>query len=121
MRTGATLQTYDMSGLVSSKHTSPIDGRLPRTIGRLASSWPISDILLGCTPFSGDHSVEDTPVPISNTAVKLHSGDGTWAIGPGRVARRREFFVKADPPIMAGPLFFMSADYADLRRFPEGD
>jgi len=40
MRTGATLQTYDMSGLVFLKHPSPIDNRLPRTIGRLASSWP---------------------------------------------------------------------------------
>ncbi len=27
---------------------------------------------------SGDNSVEDTPVPISNTVVKLHSADDTW-------------------------------------------
>ena len=27
---------------------------------------------------SSDHSGEDTPVPISNTVVKLLSADGTW-------------------------------------------
>ena len=27
---------------------------------------------------SGDNSVEDTPVPISNTVVKLYSADDTW-------------------------------------------
>ena len=27
---------------------------------------------------SGDNSGEDTPVPISNTEVKLPSADGTW-------------------------------------------
>ena len=27
---------------------------------------------------SGDNSVEETPVPIPNTAVKLHSADDTW-------------------------------------------
>ena len=27
---------------------------------------------------SGDNSAEETPVPISNTAVKLRSADDTW-------------------------------------------
>ena len=40
----------------------------------------------------GDHSEEVTPVPIPNTEVKLLSGDGTVALGHGRVARRRIFF-----------------------------
>ena len=44
------------------------------------------------TIFPGDHSEEVTPVPIPNTEVKGLSGNGTVAIGCGRVARRRDFF-----------------------------
>ena len=46
------------------------------------------------TIFPGDHSEEVTPVPISNTEVKGLSGDGTAALGRGRVARRRDFLRK---------------------------
>ena len=42
--------------------------------------------------FPGDHSEEVTPVPIPNTEVKGLSGDGTAALGCGRVARCRDFF-----------------------------
>lgn len=42
--------------------------------------------------FPGDNSEEVTPVPIPNTDVKGLSGDGTVAVGHGRVARRRGFF-----------------------------
>ena len=39
---------------------------------------------------AGGSSDEVTPVPISNTEVKLISSDGTWTQpGPGRVARCR--------------------------------
>ena len=47
--------------------------------------------------FPGDHSEEVTPVPIPNTEVKSLSGDGTVAIGRGRVARRRDFFTRPCP------------------------
>src|SRR6185437_3709919 len=33
---------------------------------------------------SGDDCEEATPVPISNTAVKLFSADGSWGIPPAR-------------------------------------
>ena len=46
------------------------------------------------TTFPGDHSEEVTPVPIPNTAVKGLSGDGTAAIGRGRVARCRVLFLQ---------------------------
>ena len=44
------------------------------------------------TIFPGDHSEEVTPVPIPNTEVKGLSGNGTTAVGRGRVARCRDFF-----------------------------
>jgi len=44
------------------------------------------------TIFPGDHGEEVTPVPIPNTEVKGLSGDGTAALGCGRVARCRDFF-----------------------------
>ena len=41
--------------------------------------------------FLGGHGGEATPVPIPNTEVKGPSGEGTAAIGRGRVARRQGF------------------------------
>ena len=38
---------------------------------------------------SGGYGGGDIPVPISNTAVKPTSADGTWGFLPGRVGRRR--------------------------------
>ncbi len=38
----------------------------------------INEIYLPSGKKSGDNSEEDTPVPISNTEVKLFSADGTW-------------------------------------------
>ena len=40
---------------------------------------------------SGGYGGGDIPVPISNTAVKPTSADGTWGSPPGRVGRRRDF------------------------------
>ena len=45
--------------------------------------------------FPGDHSEEVTPVPIPNTEVKGLCGDGTATLGCGRVARCREYFLRA--------------------------
>ena len=36
---------------------------------------------------SGGDSEEVTPVPISNTEVKLFSADGSWGIPPARAGR----------------------------------
>ena len=38
---------------------------------------------------SGDNGVEDPPVPIPNTEVKLYCADGTYALRVGRVGRCR--------------------------------
>ena len=38
---------------------------------------------------SGSNSEEVTPVPISNTEVKLFSVDGSWGFAPARVERRQ--------------------------------
>ena len=38
---------------------------------------------------SGSNSEEVTPVPISNTEVKLFSADGSWGFAPARVGRRQ--------------------------------
>src|SRR5699024_7512372 len=46
-------------------------------------------ILLGC--WSGSYSEEVTPVPISNTAVKLFSADGSRDFVSARVGRRQAF------------------------------
>ena len=57
----------------------------------------------------GDHSEEVTPVPIPNTEVKLLSGDGTVALGHGRVARRRIFFLDGAEAVNCrgpGPFLF---------------
>lgn len=43
---------------------------------------------------AGDYGKGETHVPIPNTIVKSLSGDGTWAEGPGRVARCQPFFSK---------------------------
>ena len=43
--------------------------------------------------FPGNYSKEVTPVPIPNTEVKSLSGNGTAAIGRGRVACCRDFFI----------------------------
>lgn len=43
--------------------------------------------------FPGDHSEEETPVPIPNTEVKGLSGDGTVGFAYGRVARCRVYFL----------------------------
>ena len=45
--------------------------------------------------FLGGHGGEATPVPIPNTEVKGPSGEGTAAIGRGRVARRQGFSSRA--------------------------
>ena len=50
----------------------------------------------------GDHSEEDTPVPIPNTAVKGLCGDGTVGLARGRVARR-QVFVSRDLELVQGP------------------
>ena len=57
--------------------------------------------------FPGDHSEEDTPVPIPNTVVKGLSGDGTAGLACGRAARRRVYFLEA--PISVGASFFCLA------------
>ena len=36
----------------------------------------------------GDDGKKDTPVPISNTEVKLLSADSSWGFPPARVGRR---------------------------------
>ena len=38
---------------------------------------------------SGGDSEEATPVPISNTVVKLFSADGSWGFSPARAGRCR--------------------------------
>ena len=48
----------------------------PRPLPGLQSQL-ITEHWLLITLFPGDHSEEETPVPIPNTAVKLLSGDGT--------------------------------------------
>ena len=52
----------------------------------------------------GDHSEEETPVPIPNTEVKGLSGDGTAVVVRGRVARCRDFFLEL-PEVIRGALF----------------
>ena len=41
---------------------------------------------------SGSDGEEVTPVPISNTEVKLFSADGSWGFAPARVGRRQATF-----------------------------
>ena len=56
--------------------------------------------------FLGGHGGEATPVPIPNTEVKGPSGEGTAAIGRGRVARRQGFLPgPSDPRDRAAPSF----------------
>ena len=55
----------------------------------------------------GDHSEEETPVPIPNTAVKGLCGDGTVGLARGRVARRQVFFSGTPVLIDRGPFLFM--------------
>ncbi len=57
----------------------------------------------------GDHSEEVTPVPISNTEVKGLSGDGTVALGHGRVARCRDLSSAGLGRIARAPFLFMTA------------
>ena len=74
-----------------------------------------SNQLSGCAMFqsqflSGDLSEEVTPVPIPNTEVKGLSGDGTAAVGRGRVARCRTYFSpeqEADESL--SPAFFCAS------------
>ncbi len=117
-----------MSGLVSRK----LQARL--TIGCLERSvaWrvlgSISDILLVVPLFPVTIAWEDTPVPISNTAVKLHSGD--MVHGGDRPwessSRRRELFGKSGSADEGGSAFFcpqipqISADYRRGIRTREG-
>src|SRR4030095_2109061 len=79
---------------------------------------PKAPRLWECPQFLGDHSEEDPPVPIPNTAVKLLSPDGTarasvWEsrTSPGLIQRpslRRRPFVMFHthfPPILFAPSF----------------
>ena len=42
----------------------------------------------------GDYRGGETPDPIPNSAVKPSCADGTWALCPGRVGRRRDEYEK---------------------------
>ncbi len=59
--------------------------------------------LLILITFPGDYSEEVTPVPIPNTEVKGLSGEGTAALGCGRVARCQDF--SFDPDTTIGVFF----------------
>lgn len=43
--------------------------------------------------FPGDHSGGGPPVPISNTEVKPTRADNTWALGPGKIGRRQDYYL----------------------------
>src|SRR5437867_6745478 len=53
-------------------------------------------------PVSGGDSGGETPVPISNTAVKPSSADGTARSPCGRVGRRRILLRKPGPRLLVG-------------------
>lgn len=57
----------------------------------------------GCEFFSGDHTREETPDPISNSEAKLPRADGTAGPARGRVGCRREVF---DTPHFGGAFLF---------------
>ena len=52
---------------------------------------------------SGGNSEEVTPVPISNTVVKLFSADGSWGFPPARVGRCQA--LKKSLPLMVVAFF----------------
>ena len=69
---------------------------------------------------SGDHSAEDPPVPIPNTAVKLRSADDTPAPGRGKVGHRQ--ILQDDRPAhKGGPIAVLGAwGKGEGRRVCEG-
>ena len=58
----------------------------------------------GCEFFSGGHTGEETPDPISNSEAKLSRADGTAGPARGRVGCRREVF---DTPHFGGAFLFL--------------
>ena len=57
----------------------------------------------GCEFFSGGHTREETPDPISNSEAKLSRADGTAGPARGRVGCRREVF---DTPHFGGAFLY---------------
>ena len=66
---------------------------------------------------SGDHSAEDPPVPIPNTAVKLRSADDTPAPGRGKVGHRQ--ILQDDRPAHKGGPIGVLGHFPKFRNHPE--
>ena len=82
------LQAISMYGVVEYWGNGAVEGLALRHSGT-----PV--LQRSKTFFPGDHGEEVTPVPIPNTEVKGLSGEGTAAVGRGRVARCRDCFLRA--------------------------
>ena len=73
------------------------------------------DPACGCAPrargrtVSGGHGDGVTPVPISNTAVKPISADGTWGVAPWE-SRTPPGFLRQKPLAMRGAFVALGVD-----------